>query len=412
MERVTNGGPPTRNEAVARTRRAIVDAARRSFADKGFDATSIRDIADAAGLTHPAVTKHFATKEDVLEAVAAQFDRAHPVPEADVDSLASVMQRWERSESDYTRLSAVLLNRAVVAGDGGSTLLAHPRRTADAWALAALRAGGDESPDPTIVSVAPALWLGLQVVSCYLPEHRPTSAMRHLLRPAQPPPAPSDPPASLPLPLQSILPDDAGGYATGRRRRERILEDATALFARHGYHGTTMRSLAREVGTTSSTLLHHFASKADLLSAVLLRRDAAMVQRRGDRVMDPVDELRDLGGEARRDRQTEAGLIDLYAVLSTEAAVPSHPAHDYFRERFARTIAYFESLLARARPAVRPRVSSTTDALLLVALWDGLQYERLLDPVLDIAAVIDAYVDRVLLRDGAAVSAPSVRRGR
>ncbi len=50
----------------AQTRQRIIDGALRLFAEKGVDATSIRDIASSAAITEPAIYRHFASKEDLV----------------------------------------------------------------------------------------------------------------------------------------------------------------------------------------------------------------------------------------------------------------------------------------------------------------------------------------------------------
>jgi AcrR family transcriptional regulator len=52
------------------TRLAILKAALSEFADNGFDAASIRNIAERTGLQHPLITYHFRTKEILWRAVA------------------------------------------------------------------------------------------------------------------------------------------------------------------------------------------------------------------------------------------------------------------------------------------------------------------------------------------------------
>ncbi len=56
-------------ERRARTRRLILDAARSRFASEGFEATSISEILDDAGVSRGALYHHFASKEDVFAAV-------------------------------------------------------------------------------------------------------------------------------------------------------------------------------------------------------------------------------------------------------------------------------------------------------------------------------------------------------
>lgn len=51
-----------------RTRRRILDAAMRLFAERGYHASSNADVAEASGLTRGAMLYHFPTREDLVEA--------------------------------------------------------------------------------------------------------------------------------------------------------------------------------------------------------------------------------------------------------------------------------------------------------------------------------------------------------
>ena len=55
-----------REHRKAETRRAITEAAVRLFSDKGFDRTSIEDIARAAGIGKTTVYGYFATKDEIF----------------------------------------------------------------------------------------------------------------------------------------------------------------------------------------------------------------------------------------------------------------------------------------------------------------------------------------------------------
>ncbi len=51
------------------TRKQILDASLKLFSDKGFARASVRDIAQAAGITDAAIYYHFASKRDLFEAL-------------------------------------------------------------------------------------------------------------------------------------------------------------------------------------------------------------------------------------------------------------------------------------------------------------------------------------------------------
>ncbi|NKY08709.1 helix-turn-helix transcriptional regulator, partial [Cellulomonas hominis] len=55
-------------------RAQIVRAAVESFATHGYERASLRDIAARAGVTHAAVLRHFAGKDELLIAALAQHE--------------------------------------------------------------------------------------------------------------------------------------------------------------------------------------------------------------------------------------------------------------------------------------------------------------------------------------------------
>ncbi|MEU7898335.1 TetR family transcriptional regulator [Nonomuraea sp. NPDC049152] len=58
---------PTRAERRARTEQRILEAARALFAEKGFERTTIRAVAAAAGIDPALVMQHFGTKQSLFE---------------------------------------------------------------------------------------------------------------------------------------------------------------------------------------------------------------------------------------------------------------------------------------------------------------------------------------------------------
>jgi len=54
-----------------------------------------------------------------------------------------------------------------------------------------------------------------------------------------------------------------------RDRREEILQTSLHLFATKGFHGTSMRDIAREADITEGLIYHYFESKRDLFRAII-----------------------------------------------------------------------------------------------------------------------------------------------
>src|SRR4051794_41023814 len=65
---------PTQAERTAKTRAALLAAARQLFTERGFAQTGRDDIATRAGVTRGALYHHFASKADVVAAVVDELE--------------------------------------------------------------------------------------------------------------------------------------------------------------------------------------------------------------------------------------------------------------------------------------------------------------------------------------------------
>lgn len=65
---------PTQEDRTRATRTALVSAARRLFAQRGYDDVPADEIAKAAGVTRGALYHHFADKRELFEAVFEQLE--------------------------------------------------------------------------------------------------------------------------------------------------------------------------------------------------------------------------------------------------------------------------------------------------------------------------------------------------
>ena len=116
----------------------------------------------------------------------------------------------------------------------------------------------------------------------------------------------------------------AGGYAKGRATREEILDSAMRLFGEVGYHTASLREVSARVGISHPGLLHHFASKAALLEAVLVRRDEIDQAAFDADVASGMDFFDALVRVVERNVE-RPGIVELFATLSAEADVSRAP---------------------------------------------------------------------------------------
>ncbi|MFB8144190.1 TetR/AcrR family transcriptional regulator [Streptomyces parvus] len=181
---------------------------------------------------------------------------------------------------------------------------------------------------------------------------------------------------------------DARRPSKGERTRARILDSATELFSRSGFHAVSLRDIAAHAGLTHAGLLHHFPGKESLLMEVLERRDRLDarelfpgIAHPGAPVPAPAERLRLLIGVVARNTRTP-GLVTLYAKLSAEATDPAHPAHRYFTRRYRLLRAELSDLVrALQDEAGHPGdLDPSVVAGQLLALMDGLQTQWLLEP--------------------------------
>lgn len=173
------------------------------------------------------------------------------------------------------------------------------------------------------------------------------------------------------------------------------------MFARDGYRGTALSEVAARAGISEPGLLHHFGNKANLLLAVIERRDldseAFAMELLG---MEPSGRLRAMPEFARRNKE-RAGLAKLFTVLVAESLEPDAPGHRHFVERYRamRAIVADSIRSAQAAGLARQDIDPAAKAAEIIATLDGLQTQWLLDPgTIDIVAGVESYA-RTLERD-------------
>ncbi|MFJ2002303.1 TetR/AcrR family transcriptional regulator [Streptomyces chartreusis] len=142
-------GRPPRAES-ADTRDRILDAAREEFAERGYDKTSVRGIAKAAGVDSALVHHYFGTKEQVFGAAVevalvpalAVRDAVLEVPLDDVGERLTrfLFGLWE---NPVTRRPLLAIVRSAVNNEAAATVF---RRLVSAQLLRRI-AGEIDAPD-------------------------------------------------------------------------------------------------------------------------------------------------------------------------------------------------------------------------------------------------------------------------
>lgn len=121
-------GKELKQERAIRTREGILHAAAQVFADKGYPAVTIMDVAQLSGMTKGAVYFHYANKEALALAITSEFYRRLPAIAQSVEelglspvaSVAELLTRTAHALRDDTMMQAgarLQIERALIGID-------------------------------------------------------------------------------------------------------------------------------------------------------------------------------------------------------------------------------------------------------------------------------------------------------
>lgn len=170
----------------------------------------------------------------------------------------------------------------------------------------------------------------------------------------------------------SLVPTVPRPRLTSENRRRQLLDNAVALFSRHGFSGTRTKDIAAACGVSEAILFRHFATKEDLYHAILDTHEAAAGQEQW---------LSDM--QAMADRRDDLGFIKglLAQILKsfredTEfhrlmlyAGLEGHSLPTTFHERSGSRVLQFlrDYVVLRQREGAFPKGDADTLVMLLAS---------------------------------------------
>lgn len=151
------------------TRHALTAAAVRLFTERGYDETSVADIAEAADVSKRTYFLHFPTKEDVLLAdsddrvtAAVRVIAERPPGTSPRDALAAAAEQMttDTAEGDLPAGLAALRAQLVVTAPAVQARVLHTTFTAQTRIAAALRASYPDAFDEVTASAVVGALMG------------------------------------------------------------------------------------------------------------------------------------------------------------------------------------------------------------------------------------------------------------
>ncbi|WP_243788313.1 TetR/AcrR family transcriptional regulator [Saccharopolyspora gloriosae] len=331
------------------------------FSERGYHGVGLGEIASAAGITGPAIYRHFPNKQGILAHAAREFAAA----------LSSCAQEADAAPgSDEEKLRAVV--RAVTAlvvrrrgsirlyqwearhlADGDRAEVARSLRTLISVVAHRLGAVRPELPETTARLQASA---ALSAVASWSTHRVALSdrAAEETLRSAASVVLAADPPAAPRTPVAPVGP----AVSTLAARREKLLAAAVPLFRKQGFHTVSMEEIGTAAGINASSVYRHFSGKADLLAAVYYRAADRLAVATGQALDDAGDAATALRGLVGAYIDFAFGNRDLLAIyLSEYRNLPTDDRHALRRAQRDH-IRQWVTLTGQVRPGARhPQVT-------------------------------------------------------
>jgi len=137
--------PVRRRRSGLRTRAEIVAAAERHFAERGFEATRLDDIADDVGIRRAAIFYHFGDKQELytemLRAVFGAWTGALPTEGTPAERLEAALTGWIDFVAERPTVARLILREAANTQPGVVSSFAREASAPTTWFRAVIDEG-------------------------------------------------------------------------------------------------------------------------------------------------------------------------------------------------------------------------------------------------------------------------------
>jgi AcrR family transcriptional regulator len=331
------------------------------FRARGFPGVGIKDIADAAGVTGPALYRHFADKQAILAYVV--LGGFEDLEAATAEALSDSVPPADQLEALLTRLAAQAVERREIAAlwrwEGRHLPKEDQREIARrstlalaSWSKALLV----QRPDLPAEDAELLCWAALSVFGSVSVHH--TAVARRRFAQLLVELALGVLNATLPTPVSAS--SDTPSLRLGTpSRREQVLAEATALFAQRGFHDVSMEDIGAAAGIAGPSVYRHFPSKAALMVAIG-HRAADRLALAAERALQATDERAALHRLAASYVHTILHTPELLVSFSADrVTMPDRDKADLLRVQ-RDYVTQWVTLLSATRPSLPQREAKIT----------------------------------------------------
>lgn len=317
-DQVAPGPAPAtpRRRRPADRRRLIVDAAAKAFSDGGYHAVRLEDIADAVGISAPALYRHFPNKyalfAETTAVLAASLRAAlDAVPEGGDGELRALLEAMTLASFENRRTGGLYRweSRYLEPEDRAIVLdvVVHQHRRVRA-AARRLRPDLGEVDANLVVAAMTSVAASPTTHRASLPAREVTTLI---------------PDAAIDL-LDAALPEPAaprepaGHGLVPSAKREAILTEAVILFADRGFRDVTIEDIAHAADLPASGVYRHFPSKVAILEAAFRRATDRVTTATSDALASSTTPREAIMAMVHRYVQLSCSSTELISVYETE----------------------------------------------------------------------------------------------